>query len=100
MQNGNLIIVADNAPSAWYFNAMSVEGAALDASVTMMTEVEFLELKTINETNEYIIKEQPAVQKNRDVYNGSVVEWDSSSLSFYPYGYGCYCYNATMNTSV
>ena len=100
MNNGVMIVVSENAPATWYFNAAGLTGATVNATSTMLAEPQFATLPVVRETNDYIVKEQPTTAANRDVYGKSIVEWDSSSLSFYPYGYGCFCYTVTMSTAV
>lgn len=106
MDNGVMIVVSEKAPATWYFNvgdpAEAIENgtATVNATATMMAEPCFATLPVVRETNDYTVKEQPTSAANRDVYNKSVVEWDANTLSFYPYGYGCFCYKVTMGTSV
>lgn len=109
MENGMMIVVSEKAPATWYFNFVKfkedeAEAAnateIVNATATMMAEPCFAALPVVRETNDYTVKEQPTTTANRDVYGKSIVEWDSDSLSFYPYGYGCFCYKVTMGTSV
>ncbi|MBO5866402.1 MAG: hypothetical protein J6Q73_10190, partial [Bacteroidaceae bacterium] len=99
MSGGEIIVVADGNPQAWYFNGENMTGT-INVVATMMAEPRFLDLPVVGETNDYVVKEQPTTTANRDVYNNSVVEWDNSSLTFYPYGYGCFSHKVTMDTSV
>lgn len=109
MDNGVMIVVSEKAPATWYFNFVKFDeeeatnAAAteiVNATATMMAEPCFATLPVVRETNDYTVKEQPTSAANRDVYGKSIVEWDSDSLSFYPYGYGCFCHKVTMGTSV
>lgn len=106
MDNGVMIVVSEKAPATWYFNVGDPAGAienataTVNATATMMAEPCFATLPVVRDTNDYIVKEQPTTAANRDVYGKSIVEWDSDSLSFYPYGYGCFCHKVTMSKAV
>lgn len=106
MDNGVMIVVSEKAPATWYFNvgdpAEAIENgtATVNATATMMAEPCFATLPVVRDTNDYTVKEQPTSAANRDVYNKSVVEWDANTLSFYPYGYGCFCHKVTMSKAL
>lgn len=100
MSGGEIVVVADKIPATWYFNGENTSGQTINAVATMMAEPKFIELPIVRETNDYVVKEQPTTATNRDVYGKSIVEWDNTSLSFYPYGYGCFCYKVTMSAVV
>ena len=100
MDNGVMVIVSEKAPATWYFNMANPAGATVNAIATMMAEPCFATLPVVRDTNDYTVKEQPTTAANRDVYGKSIVEWDCDSLSFYPYGYGCFCHKVTMSKAV
>lgn len=106
MDNGVMIVVSEKAPATWYFNVADPAGAienataTVNATATMMAEPCFATLPVVRDTNDYTVKEQPTTAANRDVYGKSIVEWDCDSLSFYPYGYGCFCHKVTMSKAV
>lgn len=103
--NGSIIVESDFEPNTWHFNAViqdsGVDGYKCNANVkaTMTNSPSYLQYDIIKKTNDYIIKRQPSKSPNRDIYNKSAIEWIASSVTFYPYGYGCFEYNIPLNST-